>query len=85
VKGHSTRHGRSRCRSKIGPSKRARQSKAILRREAIKQGEAGQRPSRADQPVVVIRGGRAATGFDDASLTAPVACFTRSAETVFTT
>jgi hypothetical protein len=41
-KGHSMRHGRSRCTSKIGPSSRAHRSKAIIRRQSIRDSEDGE-------------------------------------------
>jgi hypothetical protein len=41
VKGHSCRGGRSRCSPKRGPGSRAHQSRAVLRRDAIKAVEEG--------------------------------------------
>ena len=41
MKGHSCRGGRSRCSPKRGPGSRAHQSRAILRRDAIKAEEEG--------------------------------------------
>jgi hypothetical protein len=50
MKGHSCRGGRSRCSPKRGPGSRAHQSRAILRRDAIKaDGEGRPVPPRPRQ------------------------------------
>jgi len=49
MKGHSLRHGHSRCSPKRGPGNRAHRSKAILRRDAIKAEEEG-RPQPVRRP-----------------------------------
>jgi hypothetical protein len=40
-KGHSMRHGRSRCCSKIGPSTRAHKKRSVVRRETERAANAG--------------------------------------------
>jgi hypothetical protein len=41
-KGHSMRHGRSRCCAKVGPGSRAHRSAAIVRRQSIRAAEDGE-------------------------------------------
>jgi hypothetical protein len=41
VKGHSIRHGRSRCTSKVGPGRRSHKKRSVVRRQGIRDTEAG--------------------------------------------
>ena len=55
MKGHSCRGGRSRCSPKRGPGSRAHQSRAILRRDAIRLAEDGQ--EQQPRPIPNLRRG----------------------------
>jgi hypothetical protein len=48
------RHGRSRCCSKIGPSSRAHQRASVVRRQAERAAEQGQRGRSQSEPMAVM-------------------------------
>jgi hypothetical protein len=48
MKGHSARHGRSRCTSKVGPRTRLHKAASVLRRQQIRAADDGRELAATD-------------------------------------